>query len=146
MITNLEHVALSGSDLDRSLAFYRDLLGFEVVRILEPRDDPKLGVVAGIPGARARIAHLKMGSNMLELFQYIEPVGRQVPEDRCQADHGVIHVGLRSDDVRGDCRRLKTQGVEFLGEPVEFRPDVRVVYFRGPDGEICELREDRCPV
>ena len=31
--------------------------------------------------------------------------------------------------------------VEFISEPVEFRPGVWIVYFCGPDGEVCELRE-----
>jgi len=146
VITKLEHVALSVGDLDRSLAFYRDVLGFDVVRIIEPREDPKLGTIAGIPGARARIAHLKMGTNMLELFQYVEPPGRPVPEDRRQADRGLIHMGLASDDARDDYRRLQALGVQFLSEPVEFRQGVWVVYFRGPDGEVCELREDPCPL
>ena len=35
MITGMEHAGLSVVDLDRSVAFYRDLLGFEVLRILD---------------------------------------------------------------------------------------------------------------
>ena len=58
-----------------------------------------------------------------------------------QADHGWTRIGLRSDDVRSDCASLKAQGVRFLSEPVEFRPDVWIVDFRGPDGEVIELRE-----
>ena len=142
MITGIEHPAVSVADLERSLAFYRDLLGLNVVRLLEPRRDAKLGVVAGMPGARARIAHLRLGEGMLELFQYVEPVGRPIPRDRRQADHGLIHIGLRSSDARADCARLRAAGVEFFSEPVEFRPGVWVAYFRGPDGEVCELRED----
>ena len=54
---------------------------------------------------------------------------------------GLIHIGFSSNDVRGDYERLKKEGVTFFGDPVEFRPQVWVVYFYGPDGEVCELRE-----
>lgn len=141
MITRLEHAALSVSDLDRSVAFYRDLLGFELIRIIEPRDDAMLGTIAGLPNARARIAHLDLGGRMLELFEYVEPRGVPLPSDKPQCDIGCIHIGLSSNDALRDCAQLKEQGVEFLSEPVEFRPGVWVVYFRGPDGEVCELRQ-----
>jgi catechol 2,3-dioxygenase-like lactoylglutathione lyase family enzyme len=141
MIRALEHAALSAADLDRSVAFYRDVLGFTLVRVIEPRDDGMLGRIAGLPEARARIAHLEFGDNMLEIFEYVSPRGAPVPHERRQCDHGWVHLGLRSDDVPGDCARLRARGVEFVSEPVEFRPGVWVVYFRGPDGEMCELRQ-----
>jgi catechol 2,3-dioxygenase-like lactoylglutathione lyase family enzyme len=141
MIRALEHPALSVSDLERSLAFYRDLLGCRLIRVIEPRDDDYLGTVAGVPGARARIAHLELGGVMLELFEYVRPRGRPLPADHTQADHGWIHAAFCSDNVRGDAARLREQGVELLSEPVEFRPGVWVVYFRGPDGETLELRQ-----
>ena len=133
--------ALSVAAMDRSLVVYRDLLGLELSRIIEPREDPKLGTITGMPGARARIAHLRLGENMLELFQYMTPCGRPLPKEHRQADHGFIHAGFRSSDVRDDYRRLREKGVHFISEPVEFRPGVWVVYFRGPDGEVCELRQ-----
>ncbi len=141
MITGLEHAALSVSDLDRSLTFYRDRLGMAVVRVIEPGEAGDLGRIVGMKGARARIAHLERGGMMLELFEYVEPRGRPDRDDRTQADLGFSHVGFRSTDVVGDYRRLCAEGVRFLGAPVEFRPGVWVVYFRGPDGEICELRQ-----
>lgn len=143
MIVQIEHPALSVSDLNRSLMFYRDLLGLELIRIIEPREDPKLGMITGMPDARARIAHLRLGENMLELFQYVTPCGRSLPKDHRQADHGFIHAGFRSTDVREDFCRLSEKGVLFISEPVEFRPGVWVVYFRGPDGEVCELRQEQ---
>ena len=78
---------------------------------------------------------------MLELFEYVRPRGTALPPERPQCDIGWIHAGLRSDDVRADCRRLREMGVVFLSDPVEFRPGVWVVYFQGPDGEMCELRQ-----
>ena len=142
MITKLEHAALSVANMERSLRFYRDLIGCKVIRTIEPRADAKLGIIAGLPGAQARIAHLKFGSGMFELFEYVEPRGCPSPCKRSQADHGLVHIGFKSNDALADYAQLKARGVEFLSEPVEFRPGVWVVYFRGPDGEICELRQD----
>jgi len=141
MIRRLEHVAVSVSDLDRSIAFYRDVLGFTLARLIEPRDDGMLGGITGMPGARARIAHMKIGANLVELFEYVLPRGRPVG-DRIQADLGCAHLGLASDDVRGDYRALRERGVRFVSEPIQFRQGVWVAYFQGPDGEMCELRED----
>ena len=142
MITQLEHVALSVRDMEKSLAFYRDILGMRVLRELEPGTGAeKLGVIAGMPNCRARIVHLDLGGTMLELFQYEAPEGRPEPADRRQADHGYIHIGLTSTDTIADYERLRAQGVEFISEPLEFRPGVWIVYFRGLDGEVCELRQ-----
>ena len=74
-------------------------------------------------------------------IEYIDPRGESVPGERRQADHGFIHIGFQSNDVRGDYQRLLQQGVQFFSEPIEFRPAVWIVYFRGPDGEVGELRE-----
>jgi catechol 2,3-dioxygenase-like lactoylglutathione lyase family enzyme len=141
MITALEHVGLSVADLDRSIAFYRDVLGFSVVRTLEVPPSLRLGDVVGLPPCTARIAHLTLGAAMLELFEYRDPVGRPIAADWTHADHGFNHIGLTSTDTRGDHARLRGQGIRFIGEPVEFRPGVWIVYFYGPDGEICELRQ-----
>ena len=141
MITNIEHVALSVANLDRSLAFYRDIIGFEVVRILECGPEMRLGDVNGMPDSTARIAHLCLGDSMLELFEYQNPRGKGIPSDQKQADHGFIHLGFTSTDAQADYERLKERGVKFLSKPIEFRPGVWIFYFYGPDGEVCELRE-----
>lgn len=141
MVTRVDHAALSVRDLDRSLRFYRDLLGFTVERIIESTPEKRLGDVVGLPGCAARIAHLKCGDSMLELLEYTSPRGRPIPAGETQADQGFSHVCFRSSDTRADHRRLADQGVKFIGEPVEYRPGVWIVYFRGPDGEVCELRQ-----
>lgn len=141
MITNIDHVALSVANLDRSIAFYRDIIGFEVIRILECGPEMRLGDVNGMPDSTARIAHLTLRDNMLELFEYQAPQGKKIPSDHKQADNGLIHLGFSSTDARTDYKKLKEQGVKFLSEPIKFRPGVWIFYFYGPDGEVCELRE-----
>ena len=140
-MNGLEHIALSVRDLDRSLRFYRDLIGLRVERIVESPPERGLGAITGLAGCAARIAHLRSGAFMLELFEYTVPRGQDIPADRTQADLGFSHMGFSTQDIHADWGRLREHGVEFLGEPVEFRPGVWVVYFRGPDGEICELRQ-----
>jgi len=141
MINGLEHVGLSVSNLDKSIDFYCKNLHCEVIRIIEANTNPLLGNVVGMPGCVARIAHLKSGPNMLELFEYTSPKGEKMPEDFKQADIGFVHAGFNSSDVRKDYLKLKQDGVVFISEPVEFRKDVWICYFYGPDREVCELRE-----
>jgi len=141
MIEGIEHIALSVSDLDKSIEFYCKNLSCEVIRIIEGNPNSLLGKVVGMPGCVARIAHLKSGPNMLELFEYTKPKGKRIPVEHKQADNGYIHAGFRSSDVRNDYTKLKNDGVKFISEPVEFRKDVWICYFYGPDNEVCEIRE-----
>lgn len=96
-LTRLEHVALSVADLERSLAFYRDVIGLELIRIIGCPPETGLGEVAGMPGCSVRIAHLQSGTVMLELFEYQDPRGEPLSADRKQADHG-----LTRDIVKGN--------------------------------------------
>ena len=141
MALKLHHVGLSVTDLDRSIAFYSDLLGFSVLRIIEPKPDTKLGEVVNIPGACARLAHLALGDAILELLEYKHPHGRAIPPEYTMADVGFSHLCLASEDIQSDYLRLRSSGVRFYTEPVEYRPGVRMAYFCGPDGETCELRQ-----
>jgi len=137
----LHHVGLTVSSLDRSIAFYRDLLGSEVLRIIECPAEGKLGEVTALPGASARLAHLALGDAIVELLEYRHPLGRALPPDGTMADVGCSHVCLASDNIEADYLRLKDRGVRFYTEPIEYRPGVHMAYFYGPDGETCELRQ-----
>lgn len=141
MIEEFGHVALSVANMEKSLSFYCDLLGLKVIRMIEPDLEIGLGNVVGIPNCLARITHLRIGSTMLELFEYQKPRGNPISKDFTQAGHGYTHIGFESDDIQDDYARLKEWGVTFINKPVEFRPGVWIVYLYGPDGEVCELRQ-----
>ena len=140
---SLEHIALSVQDLDRSTVFYCDFFNMRVERLIECPPEMNLGVINGMPGSSARIAHLQGNSIMLEIFEYQHPAGKPISTENKQADHGFIHLGFSSNDIQRDFKRVKEYGLEILGGPLEFRPDVFVLYFYGPDREVIELRQIR---
>jgi glyoxylase I family protein len=141
MIEGIEHTALSVSDLDGSIGFYCDLIGLKLIRIIECGPDMKLGDVVGIPDCTARIAHLSSGGQMLELFEYKYPRGKPLTKNGGQTGFGFTHIGFKSSDIHKDYARLSEGGIRFFNKPVEFRPGAWVVYFFGPDNEVCELRQ-----
>jgi len=140
MIHGLEHVGLSVSDMERSLAFYRDFIGMKVILEVDFFDE-RMGKITGIPGAKCKVVHLKLGNTILELFQYYNPVGKPVPPGQRQCDNGLTHLGFSVIDIGVHVKQLKKRGIKLLGEPIEVRAGAWVVYFYGPDGEVCEFRQ-----
>ena len=136
----IEHTALSVADLERSVAFYRDLIGMEVVMEVDFSDE-KLGIVNGLAGCKARVVHLRLGESVLELFEYSRPKGRAAAVERRQCDTGYIHIGLRVTDIHRHYGEMKAKRVRFFSEPMEIRPGTYILYFEGPDGEVCEMRQ-----
>lgn len=58
--------------MNKSLAFYRDLLGMKIIR--EPHiDDDRIGLIIGEQAAKCKIVHLISGNAFIELFQYLKP-------------------------------------------------------------------------
>jgi catechol 2,3-dioxygenase-like lactoylglutathione lyase family enzyme len=141
MALTVHHVGLSVSSLERSIAFYRDLLGFELLRIIDCPPEGRLGEVAALSGASARLAHMALGGQVLELLEFTHPQGKLIPADYTLADVGFSHICLSSDDIESDFLRLKERGVRFYTQPLEYRPGVHMAYFYGPDAETCELRQ-----
>lgn len=139
MFTRVEHVGMSVRDIDAAIAFYRDVIGAEVV--LDRVFGDELGEVIGVERTQARIVHMRLGDTIVELFHYREPQGRERRPDFGPADLGLTHIGFSVTDFWGTCRHLQERGVRFLGKPVEFRPNVFVAYFYGAEGEICEMKE-----
>lgn len=140
MIKSLGHVGLGVSSMNKSLEFYRDFLGMKVLMELDITDD-RIARVIGVKDAKCKITHLQLGEGILELFEYSNPKGRNKAKSMNQYDQGLIHIGFEVDDFHNLIYHLKERGIQLLGKPVEFRPNVWVAYFYGPDGEVCEIRQ-----
>jgi catechol 2,3-dioxygenase-like lactoylglutathione lyase family enzyme len=144
MSTTLDHVGFTVSDLDRSLAFYRDLLNMKVLweRVYE---EEYVRTLVGYPTLRLRCAYLEIpGSTVsLELLEY-QNVPREQVELR-RADPGNAHLAISVDDLDHLCLELREAGVKFVSQPVVSTAGhyqgTKTVYVCDPDGISLQLLE-----
>jgi catechol 2,3-dioxygenase-like lactoylglutathione lyase family enzyme len=141
-IKRIHHTAVSVADMERSLAFYVDLLGLDLVFDSDIAPNPSLDAVVGMDGATGRVCWVMAGDTMLELWQWDHPRGRPLPDDYRPADRGVTHFALLVDDVQELHRRIVEHGLTANTAPTDLRMHL-TTYVRGPDGEIIEILEDR---
>ena len=139
MFKRADHVAISVKDMEKAIAFYRDVVGME--KVLDREFDVPMGRLIGVEGTQVRIVHMELDGLIVELFDYRYPEGREPRPDHRQSDYGLTHIGFMVEDFWGTYQHLLDHEVEFLGEPVEIRPGVFVAYFRGAEYEVCEIRE-----
>ena len=139
----LHHTGFTVSSLDRSVAFYRDLLGCEVLATQE-KEGGYLAAIVGYPDAHVRMAHLRVpgGEHVIELFEYIAPEGHKA--DVAPRNVGASHLCFVVDDLPGTYERLRELGVDsFVSPPVEVDTGVNrggyALYLRDPDGITVEL-------
>ena len=142
-IAGVHHTSRSVGDMDRSLEFYRDLLGLEVLLDTEMSGEMLEREVA-LEGARLRLVELGTGGEtMLELLQYHAPPSREGGEELRPCDVGAHHVALTVVDIQAAYERLSAAGVEFTCRPQEvdagYFAGHRTVYCYDPDYMIVEL-------
>jgi lactoylglutathione lyase len=142
-VAGVHHTSRSVGDMDRSLAFYRDLLGLEVLLDTEMAGEMLEREVA-LEGARLRLVELGTGGEtMLELLQYHEPKPRDAGDELRPCDVGAHHVALTVDDIASAYEWLRDAGVEFTCPPQEvdagYFAGHRTVYCYDPDRMIVEL-------
>lgn len=141
MFNGIHHAGIGVRDMEKSLKFYRDLLGFEVTQDLPDIEGPLLDEIVGIRGGKVRIVHLDCGNNQeLELFQYDKPGSSKFPEDFRQCDGGIIHIAFWVDELMGKYEKLKAAGVRFNSEPYNLGAGL-CVYMRDPDGITVEMMQ-----
>lgn len=136
------HVGLQVADLDRSVAYYRDVIGLHLLERVR-RDDAYLRVVTGYPGVTLDIAVLVEPASgaLLELLQYLDVAG--TPVDPATANSGTGHVCFQVDDVDAIWARATAAGYGAVNPPVT--PTAgrwtggRSVYLMDPDGIRVEL-------
>ena len=142
MITGIHHFSITCADADRSLAFYQDLFGLEIVSDREVERDGFVARVTGVAGARVRIVHLQGYGANFELIEFMEPAG----EPRARGSHhaGSAHLCFVTDDLDEEYERLAALGASFRSDgPVAVvggpNDGGKGLYLDDPDGNGVEI-------
>ena len=117
MRINLHHAHLFASDIEKSLDFYREMFGAEVLFDLE---------VAG-----ARNVMIAIGASKINFYD-------QPPKNQ---ERGVVHhLGIETEDIEALVERMKSKGFEFR-KKIKNLGILKYVMAEGPDHILFELFE-----
>jgi catechol 2,3-dioxygenase-like lactoylglutathione lyase family enzyme len=141
----VDAVGITVADADRSVDFYSRVLGFTPVEDVEVAGDA-WERLRGVFPARLRVVRLRLGSESLELTEYLTPRGRPAPLDARSNDRWFQHVAIVVSDMDRAYRWLRDQRIAQVSPEPQRLPDwnakaggIRAFYVRDPDGHPLEL-------
>jgi len=144
-VLRVDSVGFTVSDMDRSVAFFTQVLPFEKVSDKEVWGDD-FEHLSGVFGARVRIVGLKLGSETIELTEYLTPRGRPIPVDSRSNDRWFQHVAIIVSDMDKAFQVLRSNKVRFASTAPQTLPSyitaaagIKAFYFKDPDDHVLEI-------
>jgi len=144
-IISADHTGITVSNLERSLAFWRDVLGFEFSHSAH-QTGHRPEQITGVKGADLKLAVLKTPTgHKIELLEYYGPEDRNKQNALRPCDLGHVHVALIVDDLDAILEKITASGWKAAGTPQALTsgPNAgkRVVYVTDPDGTTIEFMQ-----
>ena len=124
-LNKIHHIAIIGSDYQKSKHFYVDLLGFKIIRenYRNERDDYKID--------------LKCGDLEIELFIIKDaPKRPSYPEAL-----GLRHLAFYVEDVEAMVTKKKKKGIKTEPIRIDDYTNKKMTFFFDPDGLPLEIHE-----
>ena len=140
-----DHTGITVSNLERSLAFWQNVIGFEFSHRAHQKGE-MAEKITGVKGAELLLAVLKTpGGHKIELLQYLAPADRSQDSALRPCDVGHVHVALRVENLDELLAKIAVSGWKAAGDPQTLTagPNAgkRVIYVRDPDGTTIEFME-----
>ena len=150
MIDAVDHINLVVSDLERSVHFYTELLGFKEIRRARLKGE-WIESIIGLKDVCAHVVYIvaPSGEPRLELLCYKSPRGESMPAHSRPNTIGLRHIALRVKNIHAAVERLRQAQVPIIGKTVAV-PATTIThdagrkilcYFLDPDGILLELAE-----
>ena len=139
-----DHTGITVSNLERSLAFWQNVLGFDLSHRAHQTAE-LASEITGVAGAEISIAVVKApGGHKIELLEYLAPPDRKHVDLR-PCDVGAVHVAFTVDNLDAVLSAIAASGWKAAGKPqtLQSGPNAgkRVVYVLDPDGTTIEFME-----
>ena len=145
LVTAVDAVGMTVTDMDRSVAFFSTVLPFQKVSDVEVSGED-YERLEGVFGLRMRVVRMRLGDESLVLTEYIAPKGRPIPVDSRSNDRWFQHVAIIVSDMDRAYQWLREHKVEHASSGPQRLPDwnpkaggIRAFYFKDPDGHPLEI-------
>ena len=140
-----DHTGITVSNLERSLEFWQNVLGFEFSHRAHQTSE-MASEITGVPGAEIKLAVVKAPSgHKIELLEYLAPADRKKDVNLRPCDVGHVHVALTVENLDAILENIAASGWKAAGKPQTLKsgPNAgkRVIYVRDPDGTTIEFMQ-----
>ena len=138
MFKRFMHVGITVSDMARSVAFYRDILGFAVTGSGEAFDEEDRPL--DLQSVHLLSTAMACDDCQIELLQFLSPAGAAAAPK--MSDAGCVHMALAVDDIHSVYERLRAAGVTVNAPPQKDDSGYEWAYwmfFKDPDGTMIEV-------
>ena len=138
MITGMHHVGVVVKDLERTIEFYRDAMGLQLLSNRE-RSGNTASQLLGYEDTHVKIADMSTrDDHVFHFLQYLNPPQVERPTEERNV-RGATHLAFAVDDIEETYHAIIGQGATKLNPPVEVAPGTWMCYLQDPDGNWIEL-------
>jgi catechol 2,3-dioxygenase-like lactoylglutathione lyase family enzyme len=144
-ITKVDAIGITVKEMNRSLKFYTEVLGFKKISDTELAGE-QYEKLKGTFGLHIRVARLQLGDEFIELTDYLTAGGRSIPEDQKSNDLSFQHIAIVVSDMDKAFHQVKKFNVEFVSTAPQTLPKsipgaagIKAFYFHDPDNHNLEL-------
>ena len=145
LVHAVDAIGMTVADMDRSLAFYTQVLSFEPVSDVEVTGS-EYEHLQGVFGLRMRVVRLRLGDESLVLTEYLAPKGKPIPADSRSHDRWFQHIAIIVSDMERAYGWLRQHKVEHASSGPQRLPawntraaGIQAFYFKDPDGHPLEI-------
>jgi MIP family channel proteins len=138
-------IALTVSDLQRSISFYRDVLDFREVSRTEAQS-PSFDQLTALHAANVKVATMSLGTEQIQLIQFLSPAGHPYPPASASNDLWFQHIAIVVSDMNKAYGVLQRKHVSHISASPQTLPasnkaaaGIKAFYFRDPDQHPLEL-------
>jgi catechol 2,3-dioxygenase-like lactoylglutathione lyase family enzyme len=144
-VKDVSTVGFTVKDMNRSVKFYTEVLGFEKISDEELYGESieQLNAVFGI---HLRIVRMKLGDEIIELTDYLTTGGRSIPETAQSNDLSFQHIAIVVSDMEKAFAQLRKHNIEFVSTLPQTLPKtipqaegIKAFYFHDPDNHNLEI-------
>lgn len=144
-VSEIHHIAMVCSSLERSTAFYSELLGYRAT-LAATVEGPALSDSLGVPeGTRGRIQYLQGPSQIgqIELIEWEGEPGTQPRRDHRDLGPWVLSLQVPADEIAAVYERACAMGADTIAAPMRIRLEnfgyIQAFAVRDPDGTMVEF-------